>query len=158
MGVFRDAIQARENKPLTLALPAATIQDNLFQAPASGRDPAAGQLADTRATITFLKILLPGHEDSSTSLCLKSVIQHHFHSIGLLLRMPLRELFCYCGYRVTDVDIQNCKNRVRLWIHQRGPKACQMAYHAGQLFGQTRNSGSYSYYEGRAMMIACLAL
>ena len=112
----------------------------------------------THKAMEYLRILCSKQEEVPRVSSLKSAILHHYHTIGVLLSIPLGELFCYCGYRVTSTDVSRCEMRLRAWIQQRGREARRVAFHASRLFGYIRHSNMYGYYEGRAMLIACQAL
>jgi len=132
------------------------MQDDPQQDPESESMPET--FPGTRRAMEYLQILCPENEEVPRLSSLKSAILHHYHTIGILLGIPLGELFCYCGYRVTSADISHCQNRLRVWVQQRGREARQVAFHAGRVFAYIRHSNMYGYYEGRAMMVACLSL
>ncbi|PYH50082.1 uncharacterized protein BP01DRAFT_362086 [Aspergillus saccharolyticus JOP 1030-1] len=119
---------------------------------------ASERTSETFPGVKYLQALCPERSDAQRSSYLRSVVIHHYHCMRILLLVPLRELFCYCGYRVTSVDIVYSKRRLRSWISQNDTEARLVALHASRLFGYIRNSNMYGYYEGRALMIACLAL
>lgn len=112
----------------------------------------------TRKAMEYLQILCSDHDELPRVSSLKSAVIHHYHAIGLLLRIPLGELFCYCGYRVTSTDIAHCETRLISWMRKRGEEARQMVSHAGRLFAHIRRSNLHYHYEGRMMFIACQAL
>ena len=112
----------------------------------------------TRKAMDYLRVLCPANEEVPSLSSLKSAIVHHYHAIGVLLRIPLGELFCYCGYRVTSTDIAHCETRLKAWVQRHGEEARQVAFHAGRLFASIRHSNLHYHYEGRMMLIACQAL
>merc|ERR1712072_1389576 len=52
----------------------------------------------------------------------------------------------------------HCRQRLKTWFSRYERDARQVALHAGQLFASIRQSRMHGYYEGRAMLIACLSL
>lgn len=104
----------------------------------------------------YLQILHPHDDDTQNPL--KETIQHHYHTIGIILGLSLGELFCYCGFRVTREEVSHCRDRLMSWMQHSGSDARQVAAHAGRLFGFIRQSRMHGYYEGRALLIACQSL
>lgn len=106
----------------------------------------------------YLEILYPESGEMPTLSSLKSVTMYHYHVIGIILGLPLGELFCFCGFRVNSATMTLCHNRLRSWVKQCGREARQVVFHASRVFGHLRRSKFLGCYEGRAMMIACLSL
>ena len=124
----------------------------------SGSVSISNTIPVAQKALEYLQILCSENEESSRLSPLKSTTKHHYHAIGIVLSVPLCELFCYLGYRVTSVDIARCRHTLRSWFQQHDREARQMALHAGKLFACIRQSNLHGYYEGRAMLIACLSL
>ncbi|GFP58551.1 zinc finger protein 641 [Trichoderma asperellum] len=156
LGIFRSALRYRH-----------CLEDGFWSPPgftADGLQPddtlgiAQETVPGTRRAMEYLRILCSGIEELPRLSSLKSAILIHYHSIGILLGISLGELFCYCGYRVSSDDILDCKNRLRIWIRQRGGEARQVALHAGKLYSCIRHSNMHAYFEGHAMTVSCQAL
>src|ERR1700677_1089922 len=156
MGVFRSAIQHRRSLQEGFDSQPSSTENNPRHNP--GSDPLPETFPGTRKAMDYLQVLCWENEEMPRLSSLRSAIQHHYHTIGILLGIPLGELFCYSGYRVTSADISRCQNRLRNWVQQRGREARQVAFHAGRLFGYIRHSNMRGYYECRAMMVACQSL
>lgn len=156
MGVFRAALQLRRGSQEALNL----------QLGNSDESPRSDLISKSlpKSFPGFLKIMdclgVLSSDDGQlfNQTSLKATIQHHYHTMGILLGLSLAELFCYCGFRVTSEDVSRCRNRLRLWIHERSNESRRVAMHAGRLFGHMRRSNMHGYYEGRAMVIACQSL
>lgn len=157
LGVFRNALDLSRTSQDPLAL-----QVNAIHAAEQGHTPKPESMPKISPTIhkamEYLQILCPEDETSSRRTNLKTATLHHYHTIGIVLGIPLGELFCYLGYRVTSLDVARCQQRLKAWIQLNDQDARQVAFHAGRLFGHLRNSNMHGYWEGRAMFTACLSL
>lgn len=147
LGVYRDALDYRR-----------TCQEGFGLRMNNRRNPEQESLPGTRQAMEYLQILVPHAEVTPRSAPLKSVLVHHFHMMGMVLGIAHRELWCHAGYRVTSIDIARCQKRLQTWAQQRGKETRQVAFHAGQVFAEIRHSSMHGYYEGRALMTACLYL
>ncbi|RFU35776.1 hypothetical protein B7463_g563, partial [Scytalidium lignicola] len=156
LGVFRSALELRNS-----------IQEGFyFQSDVIHETPRHGSetesepdiITGNRKAMEYLQILCPENEEVLRLSSLKSAVLHHYHTIGIVLGIPLGELFCYGGYRVTSLDISHCRNRLRVWVQQRGREARQVTLHASRVFADIRHSNMHGYYEGRAMLVACMSL
>lgn len=156
VGVFRNASELRHAfQEGFCLLPSA------MQGPTQSNGDAESMSEPFPAThkaMKYLRILCPDNEEVPRRSSLKSAIILHYHTIGILQRVPLGELFCFCGYRVTNTDITYCENRLKSWAQSRGREARQVAFHAGRVFATIRHSNMHGYYESRAMLVACQAL
>ncbi|KAK4945803.1 hypothetical protein LTR10_015151 [Elasticomyces elasticus] len=156
MGIFRNTMGVWRSSRSGLGAHLAAMEDP-SQYPG---ESAFSQypMAVAQRSFEFLQILCPRIEAIPHGGSLKSVLAHHCHAVGIAIRLPLSELFCYIGYRVTSIDIMHCRQRLKTWFSRYGRDARQVALHAGQLFASIRQSRMHGYYEGRAMLIACLSL
>jgi hypothetical protein len=156
VGVFRNAMEIQRAFHEGFSLLPNAIQDTAQLDMES--ESMSETFPATHKAMEYLRILCPENKEVARVSSLKSAILHHYHAIGILLSIPLGELFCYCGYRVTSTDIAHCETRLKAWFQQHGREARRMAFHASRLFAYIRHSNMHGYYEGRAMLIACQAL
>lgn len=156
MGIFRDAMDMWRSSRSGLGAHLAAMEDpSQYPGESAFRQ---NPLAVAQRSLEFLQILCLRIEAIPHDGSLKSVLAHHCHAVGIAIRLPLSELFCYMGYRVTSIDIMHCRQRLKTWFSRYERDARQVALHAGQLFASIRQSRMHGYYEGRAMLIACLSL
>ena len=156
VGVFRNAMEVRRALDEGAHLLPYFAQSTAQPAPVSYT--MAETFHTTHKAMEYLRVLCPAEEEVPRLSSLRSAIVHHYHAIGILLRIPLGELYCYCGYRVTSTDISHCEARLNVWAQQHGEEVRQVAFHAGRLFAYIRRSNLHNHYEGRMMLIACQAL
>lgn len=95
MGIFRDTLQLQQNNVFDLQR--AALNDHLHHyMPLCKSVPKT--FLGTRVAIEYLQILCLEYSNTQKLPSLKSVILHHYYSIGILLGMLLWELFCYYSY------------------------------------------------------------
>ena len=156
LGVFRDALDLWRSSRAGIGLHLNTTHDFHAPSPVSVSMPITSPVI--QKAMEYLQILCPEREEISTRSSLKSAIFHHYHTIGVVLGIPLGELVCFLGYRVTSADISHCRDRLRAWVQNHDRDARQVVLHAGRLFARIRHSTMHGYWEGRAIFIACLSL
>ncbi|KAH8807391.1 fungal-specific transcription factor domain-containing protein [Xylogone sp. PMI_703] len=156
LGIFRSALELRHSIEEGFDFQSDITHETTQYG--SEIEPVPDIFAGNRKALEYLRILCPENEEVHRVSSLKSAVFHHYHTIGIVLGIPLGELFCYGGYRVTSLDISHCRNRLRLWVQQRGREAREVTFRAGRVFGDIRHSNMHGYYEGRAMLVACLSL
>ncbi|OAL18164.1 hypothetical protein AYO22_10941 [Fonsecaea multimorphosa] len=156
LGVFRNAAEVRRVLDEGCHLLPYFAQSKTQPAPVSYT--RAETFPTIHKAMEYLRVLCPADEEVPRLSSLKSAILLHYHAVGILLRIPLGELYCYCGYRVTSTDIAHCEARLKVWAQQHGEEVRQVALHASRLFAHIRRSNLHYHYEGRMMLISCQAL
>ncbi|KAF4878033.1 Zinc finger protein klf1 [Colletotrichum siamense] len=89
---------------------------------------------------------------------IRTVAIQYYHIIGLIIELPLKDLYAFAGWRVTRFKQRETRQRLMAWVSEHGDRARSAALHAGRIFRQCRNRSSCGYQEPCAMLIASLTL
>ena len=160
MGVYRQSVQLQHNESFGLGgdNPPNTFTEASFSPAYAAGSTLSGSRGATNRLYRLYHQQAVANLHGNSSPALGSALTDHYHITNVLLRVPSRDLFGYCGYRVNKSDMTDCSRRLRSWVKQRGPEAREAVFHASCLFSRIRDSGMLGYYEGRSLMIACIVL
>ncbi|KAH7156067.1 fungal-specific transcription factor domain-containing protein [Dactylonectria macrodidyma] len=106
----------------------------------------------------YLDILRP--EDPSALLQTQMgrlAIQHN-HFLAFLLRVNLRELFAFSGWRINDAEREKSCSRLKRWMKQRGPEARCAVLHAAKALSYLREYPTNGYHKSQCTLHSTLLI
>ncbi|UPK97099.1 hypothetical protein LCI18_008034 [Fusarium solani-melongenae] len=101
--------------------------------------------------------LLQRHAAALPPTKLSRAVQGHIHLLSLFARLPVRELFAFSGWRVTEA--QRATNVIKLghWI-QNNNEAKVAVTHACRAWSTIRTKPTAAQHEGIGVLLAALAI
>ncbi|KAI8724268.1 hypothetical protein NCS52_00284500 [Fusarium sp. LHS14.1] len=101
--------------------------------------------------------LLQRHAATLPPTRLSRAVQSHIHLLSLFVRLPVRELFAFSGWRVTEIQRATNVTKLRHWI-QNNKEAKIAVTHACRAWSTIRTKPTAAQHEGMGVLLAALAI
>ncbi|KAJ4223325.1 hypothetical protein NW759_005958 [Fusarium solani] len=101
--------------------------------------------------------LLQRHATAFSPTRLSRAVQSHIHLLSLFARLPVRELFAFSGWRVTEAQRATNVTKLRHWIRNSNEAKIAVT-HACRAWSIIRTKPTAAQHEGIGVLLAALAI
>lgn len=104
------------------------------------------------------KILEPTPSLPSEYMCGLGARYTFSHFIGILRRVPLKQLYAYSGWYASDQDVSTARTYLVSWMRENPALSRDCVVHAGALLAEIRSTPTTACYHYFCLLVAILYL